>query len=290
METQSTRRSDRISLELPLQLSGTDCLGEGYIEEGRTLLLSRHGAKLSLNRKLTPNQELTLRCLATNLAADARVVGQYGRGSDGYFYGVEFLDKDHNPWKIEFPPMAEARKGVARLLLECVSCNTRAISYLSEVEAEVFEANRCLSRHCRTCREIGLWTEPAIAEDATVERQPADRGGPPALAELLRSHNERREIRLGIRMSACVRAPEFGEEIVFTEDVSRGGFRFKSPKRYPKGPLIEICVPYLRKAGSIFVLARIEWDRALPSEAMTLYGAWYVQVHGTTIERITSES
>lgn len=265
-------------------------MGEGYIEEGHTILLSRHGAKIALNRKLVPDQELTLRCLSTSQAVDARVVGQYGRGPDGYFYGVEFLDKNQNPWKIEFPPISEARKGVARLLLECVSCNTRAVSYLSEVEAEVFEANRCLSRHCKTCREMGLWTEPAIEIDPPMARPSSDLESPSALAELLRSQNERQESRVSLRMTACVRTPEFGEEIVFTEDVSRGGFRFKSPKRYPKGPLIEIAVPYVRKSGSIFVLAQVQWDRALPNEGVTLYGAWYVQVHGNTIQRVTAES
>jgi hypothetical protein len=292
METPSTRRSDRISLELPLQLSGTDCSGEGYIEETHSVLLSRHGAKLVLNRKLTPDQELTVRCLATGRAADARVVGQFGRGPDGYFYGVEFLDLSANPWNIEFPPISEARKGVARVLLECVSCSSRAVSYLSDVEAEVFEANHCLSRHCKTCREMGLWTEPAIAAaiEAPPMRAAPDLESPSALAELLRSQNERKESRVTLRMTACVRTPQFGEEIVFTEDVSRGGFRFKSPKRYPKGPLIEIAVPFVRKAGSIFVLAQIEWDRALPSEGVTLYGAWYVQVHGDTIQRVAGES
>jgi len=292
METQSTRRSDRISLELPLQLSGTDCLGEGYIEENHTLILSRHGAKIVLNRKLTPNQELTLRCLSTSQTADARVVGQLGRGPQGYFYGVEFLDKNANPWNIEFPTLSEARKGVARVLLECVSCNTRALSYLTEVEAEVFEANRCLSRHCKTCREMGLWTEPALP--AICETVPMIAQAQPeaqsALAELLRSQNERQQSRVNLRMTACVRTPQFGEEIVLTEDVSRGGFRFKSPKRYPKGPIIEIAVPYSKKAGSIFVLAQIEWDRPLPSEGLTLYGAWYIQMQGDTVHRIAGQS
>src|SRR5271157_1407052 len=152
METQPTRRSDRVSLQLPLQLSGTDCLGEGYIEQGHSVIVSRHGAKIVLNRKLVPEQELTLRCLATDRATDARVVGQLERGPQGYSYGIEFLDPTANPWNIDFPPLAESRKSVARVLLECVSCNSWAVSYLTEVEAEVFEANRCLSRHCKTCR------------------------------------------------------------------------------------------------------------------------------------------
>jgi PilZ domain len=291
METNTTRRSDRIVLELPLQLSGTDCMGQGYIEQGYTLILSRHGAKLVLNRKLLPNQELSVRCLSTSQTAEARVVGQLGRGPQGYLYGIEFLDFNANPWMIEFPPMTEARQSVARALLECAACKTRAVAYLSEIEAEIFEENRCLSRNCKTCNAMGLWTEPNIP--------PANEPAPPShspeqdvqaiLAKLMSSAHEHKEPKPSLRMTACIRSPEFGEEIVSTEDVSRSGFRFKSPKRYVKGSIIEIAVPYSRKPGNIFVLAQIEWERALPNEGVTLFGAWYVKMQGSTIQRIEEQ-
>ncbi|HEV2349494.1 MAG TPA: PilZ domain-containing protein [Terriglobia bacterium] len=291
METNTIRRSDRVVLELPLQLSGTDSSGQGYLEQGHTLLLSRHGAKLVLNRKLLPNQELSLRCLSTGQAAEARVVGQVGRGPQGYFYGVEFLDFNANPWKIEFPPMTEARQSVGRALLECAKCNTRAVVYLSEMEAEIFEANRCLSRDCKTCHAMGLWTEPNIppADGPAAPRSSPEENLRATLARLINSRTERKEPKPSLRMTACIRSPEFGEEIVSTEDVSRSGFRFKTPKRYAKSSIIEIAVPYTRKPGNIFVLAQIEWDRALPNEGVTLYGAWYVQMQGSTIQRIEEQ-
>ena len=290
METQSTRRSDRICLELPLQLSGTDCLGEGYIEEARTLVLSRHGASIVLNRKLVPDQELTLRCLSTARTADARVVGQTGKGPQGYFYGIEFLDKSADLWNIDFPPETESREGVERVLLECVSCNAWAVSYLSEVEAEVFEANRCLSRHCKTCREMGLWIDPVIPSETNSDQSQPDSDPDTLLEELLRSQNERVDPRVNLRMTACIRTSQLGDDVVTTEDVSRGGFRFKSPKRYPIGATIEAALPYARKGGSIFVVAHIEWERPLPSEGVTLYGAWYAQVRGNVIQREAGES
>lgn len=288
METNTTRRSDRVSLELPLQLSGTDSMGQGYIEEGRTLLLSRHGAKIVLNRKLSPNQELTVRCLSTNSSADARVVGQIGRGPHGYFYGIEFLDADANPWKIEFPPMADAHKAVARTLIECSACKTRAIAYMSDIEAEIYEANRCLSRPCQKCGDKALWTEPVmvIMEDAPSSPGAKEFDVQATLLKLLRSQNERKESRAHLRMTACLRSPEFGEEVVFTEDVSNGGFRFKSPKHHSLGSVIEIAVPYTRKTGNIYVLAQIEWEYPLPNEGVTLFGAWYVQMQGSKIERV----
>lgn len=288
METNTIRRSDRVVLELPLQLSGMDSSGQGYLEQGHTLLLSRHGAKLVLNRKLLPNQEFSLRCLSTRQAADARVVGQMGRGPQGYFYGVEFLDPNANPWMIEFPPMAEAHQSVARTLLECANCKTRAVVYLSEIEAEIFEENHCLWRNCKTCNAMVLWTEPVIpAAGAPAPSQESQEEDVQAvIARLLSAKNERKEPKPTLRMTACIRSPEFGEEVVSTEDVSRSGFRFKSPKRYSKGSIIEIAVPYTRKPGIIFVLAQIEWDRALPNEGVTLYGAWYVQMQGSIIQRI----
>ncbi|HEV2233518.1 MAG TPA: hypothetical protein VGV68_08970 [Terriglobia bacterium] len=291
MEIKFTRRSDRVSLDLALQLSGIDSSGVAYIAEGHTLIVSRHGGKIVVDRKLVVKQELTLLCLATGRTADARVVGQIGRGPLGCFYGIEFLDGNANLWNIEFPPLAESRKAVARILLECVRCHRRAVTYLTEVEAEVFEANRCLSRQCKSCRAMGLWTEPVIP--AATEPDPArfslEPVGAAFQSELLRSQNEPKESRADLRMTACLRTAEFGEEIVFTEDVSPGGYRFKSPKLYGKGPIVEIAVPYSKKSGSIFVLSQIEWSRPLPSEGMTLYGAWYVQMHGKNIQRIEEE-
>ncbi|HLY60246.1 MAG TPA: PilZ domain-containing protein [Terriglobia bacterium] len=291
METNSIRRSDRLALELPLQLSGTDCTGQGYIEQGSTQLLSRHGAKVVLNRKLLPNQELSLRCLSTGLAAEARVVGQVGRGPQGYFYGVEFLDFYANPWKIDFPPPAEFRQSVARAFLECARCKSRAVTYLSEIEAEIFEANRCLSRNCKTCNAMGLWTEPDSlpAHKPVSERNSPEEHLQATLARWMNSMNERKEAKPNLRMAACVRSPEFGEDVMTTEEVSPTGFRFKSPKRYTRNSIIEIAVPYSRKPGNVFVLAQIEWDRALPNEGVTLYGACYVQMQGSTIQRIEAK-
>lgn len=291
MDSKATRRSDRLALELPLQLSGTDCTGQGYIEQGHTQLLSRHGAKLVLNRKLLPNQELSLRCLSTGLAAEARVVGQVGRGPQGYSYGVEFLDFEANPWKIDFPPLADSRQSVARAFLECTSCKSLAVAYLSEIEAEIFEANRCLSRNCKTCNAMGLWTEPDSpqAHEPASARDALEQNLQATLDKWTKSVNERKEAKPNLRMAACIRSPEFGEEVVTTEEVSPAGFRFKSPKRYARNYIIEIAVPYSRKPGNIFVLAQIEWDRALPNEGLTLYGACYIQMQGSTIQRIEAQ-
>ena len=153
---------------------------------------------------------------------------------------------------------------------------------------EIFEANRCLSRPCEKCGDMGLWTEPAMVVMEDSASTPGSKGPDvqTSLLKLLRSQNERKEARTHLRMTACIRSPEFGEEVVFTEDVSNAGFRFKSPKRHSLGSIVEIAVPYTRKIGNVFVLAQLEWEYPLPNEGVTLFGAWYVQMQGSKIQRV----
>ena len=57
MENSGIRRSDRVHLDLAIQISGTDNTGRGFVDAGQTLVLSLHGAKIVVGLKLTPDQE-----------------------------------------------------------------------------------------------------------------------------------------------------------------------------------------------------------------------------------------
>jgi hypothetical protein len=249
-----------------------DAMGQGFVEESRTLLLSRHGAKILLRHMLVPEQEISIRYLATTKEADVRVVGQIGGGSEGQYYGVEFLDPNINLWDIEFPPLSESEKAVARVLIECVRCHTRVLSYLNEFEAEVFEANQILSRSCARCTDMSLWKLATVeAPSAQVTLPLPDPGK--------RTQNERKEVRVGLHMKACIRTAHSGEEIVVTENVSRGGFSFKSRQRYGEGNVVEVSVPYSPGGANIFSPARIEYPEEEQAEGPTSYGVAYIPVH-----------
>lgn len=281
MEKATTRRSDRITAELAIQVMGTDGMGRGFMDETKTLVLSRHGAKIILSRKLVPEQEITVRCLTTSKEADARVVGQIGGEGGKFYYGIEFLDAQVNVWDIDFPPLADSESAVARVLLECHHCHTRELAYLDEFEAEVFEANKCLSRHCKRCADTSFWmpsAAPAPTEQMPVptESQPVGKSSMPAP---VRSQNERQSVRICLKMVGCVRHPQLGEEIVTTENISRAGFSFKSAKRYGTEFPIEAAVPYAHGGANIFAPAQIEHAEYLPSERLTLYGVSYILVH-----------
>lgn len=251
-------------------MSGSDCRNFVFVDDTRTLVISRHGASIVLNRALVPEQEVTVRCMLTNVEANARIVGQVGEEPAGIHYGIEFLDPEVNVWGIEFPSLAESEDAVGRVLMECSRCHYRQIIYLTEMEAEVFETNRSLTRVCKRCGVQSLWGE-SLAAGPTEEPVPA---APPP-----RTENERRHVRVGLRMTACILHPQFGQEIVSTEDVSRGGLRFKSPKTYSVGAVIDVALPYSQGGMNIFAPAQIVHARAVPDEGTTAYGVQYIPAH-----------
>jgi hypothetical protein len=279
MSVQRLRHSDRVSISIPVEVSGTDFTGETFVERTRTVLVSRHGATLILNRKLAPDHELILKRPGANREALVRVVGQIGGRPEGYVYGVALQDMGTNLWNIYFPAMTEAEKAVARALLECSHCRTREVVYLNEVETEVFEANLCLTRVCKPCDGSTIWklTPHELADEPLPDPAPRK---PPTDDELLisaRAQSKRKNLRIKSNMKACIRQPGFDELIVTCEDASRGGICFRSPKRYFMGSRIEVAMPYGAGTANIFVPARIVYAQELQKEATFKYGVAYLK-------------
>ena len=151
------RVSDRIEIGISIEVVGTDCMGVQFFDRTETLVIGRHGGKLRLERKLAPQQEVTIRCLTTGLEADARVVGQIANQGQVYHYGVKFLDDKSNIWGVEFPPRSESAGAAGGALLECIGCKNRELLYLDEIELEVLETNGQVSHVCKRCRDVTLW-------------------------------------------------------------------------------------------------------------------------------------
>ena len=281
MGTTGTRRSDRIYLRLPIQVTGTDCNNFAFADDTQTLVLNRHGALILLKRALVPEQELTLRFPATQTEAGVRVVGQIGEMDEAVCYGVEFLDPEINLWEIEFPPLVKSEGAVARVLLECERCNHREVVYLNELEVEVFQANRRLSRDCKRCGDTRNWWEPVklgteekeeIADQ--LEAETAAPPGPP-----LRTQNQRKYGRVELNMAACIRHPQFGDEVVIPQNLSRGGLCFKSYKLYADGAIIDVAVPYSEGGANIFAPAKVVRRMRTEEGGLHVYGVEYIAVH-----------
>ena len=273
--TQKTRRSDRIELELRITVSGTDVQGHDFVEETYTTIVGRHGAKIVLSRSLMPEQELTIRCEGSGRESDAWVVGHIGEDEEGKYYSVKFLDPEVDVWGIEFPPLEESERAVERVLLECVRCRSREVTYLDEFETEVFEANHQISHQCKQCRDRTLWRQSVGT--ATVE-PPAPSVAPLAVAA--RIQNERKHTRMDLKLKACVRSPQFGEEVVSTMNISRGGFAFQSSQGYAAGMMVQVSLPHSPAGANIFTPARIERVNDSPQEPKKkMIGVAYIPVH-----------
>jgi len=74
----------------------------------------------------------------------------------------------------------------------------------------------------------------------------------------------RKSFRLDLQVGVCLRHPEFGQEIVTSENISEGGFRVRSEKNYPLGAVLEAAVPYSPGAPNVFTPARLVYKADQP--------------------------
>jgi hypothetical protein len=89
--------------------------------------------------------------------------------------------------------------------------------------------------------------------------------------------NRRKHPRVKVKYSACIRHPERGDDIVQCEDMSKGGLRFKSPKKYYAQSLIDVAVPYEKGQPAIFVPGLVVFVEELPEQRLFRYGVQYLR-------------
>jgi hypothetical protein len=89
--------------------------------------------------------------------------------------------------------------------------------------------------------------------------------------------NRRKHPRVKVKYSACIRHADRGDDIVQCEDMSKGGLRFKSPKKYYIQTLIDVAVPYQKGQPAIFVPGLIVFVEELPEQQLFRYGVQYLR-------------
>jgi PilZ domain len=282
MKNRKSRQGDRVSVVLSIQVAGTNLFGDVFLCEGRTELVSQHGAKILLRQKLSPDQEIMVRCLETGKEAAARVVGRINGKEKQNSYGITLLGSEGALWGISFPPRGDSAAAVGRTVLECLACNTRELAYLDGFELEVLESNGDLSRYCRRCRDATMWKKPfdsvspGPSPSAAVPPSPAVA---PSLSTAApeKGEEKRREARRELRVVACIRSREFGEDLVSARNVSRSGVCFESRRAYEKDWKIEVAIPYSSGGGNIFLPAQIARIQPLAHDDLYLCGVEYVR-------------
>jgi hypothetical protein len=261
--------------ELQIVVFGSDLDGFPIMERTKILTLTRDGATIPLTKKLAPESELTVSNPATNQETAARVVGLIREGKGAHVYGIAFLDPLANLWHAEFP---EAQPG-KWMIMACSRCHTVERVSLTEIEARIFESKQALTRYCECSNSSTIWkhTERRVSERRATSRGGTDRRqqGPPPPETSQQGREKRRDKRTAMKGSACIRF-HGRESIVELEDVSRGGFRFKSRNNYPIGTQIEAAVPYAKGSVNIFVACKIAYYRELP-DGQHRHGVSYIR-------------
>jgi hypothetical protein len=282
--TGSLRRRDRIPKEIGILLIGWDAQGVEFIEQTKTLVLSRHGAGIVSTHKLAPEQELLIVQQESNKETEIRIVGQIGCDGDSYTYGVAFLDPAVDFWGAEFPSASQVEISARRKILQCSVCGLREAADLGALESDIYAIHDGILRSCERCSGSTLWKESAgdvPGESAVPEALPVpleaaplpERSSPPAPFK-----NRRQHVRIKVNFTAAVRNPGFDDDIVFCENISRGGLCFKSGRRYYETAGIEVAVPYSPGSPRIPVPAQIVYVQELPLEKMFRYGVRYLHL------------
>jgi len=282
------RRSSRIPKEIPILLVGSDMEGKVFSEQAKTVLLSRHGAGIVSEYKLSAEQELILRSLETNSEAEVRVVGQLGAVGNSYTYGVAFLNQSIDFWGIEFPPVSQSEKDANRVVLQCASCKAREMVEQSDLESDVYLVNEGIVRFCKSCGSSTFWKRAdETGEDEAAPRQfdeaqdfpespPEESIDSPAdLKPTLVSENRRKHVRTKVNFKGCIRSFAHGDDIVACEDISRAGLRFRTRKHYSVKSDIEVAAPYSPGSLNIFVRGQIVHVEQVPGEKYFRCGVAY---------------
>jgi hypothetical protein len=262
--------------KLQIEVFGTELGGCQFVERARTLTITRDGATIPLTNKLAPDSELIVRNPETNEEAIARVVDLVRDEIFVQVYAIAFIEGCVNLWQVEFPEALPPKM----IALECNRCHTVEAVLLNEIETDVFETKQTLTRHCKCSKSSTIWkqTDRPVTERTAPERAMSDRrqeASPVPEPPALKQQDRRSGKRTAMNPRACIRW-QGGETLVECEDVSRGGFRFKSQKAYPEGTHVDVAVPYTRSSVNIFVTARIAYAQALAG-GLYRYGVAYVK-------------
>ena len=99
------RHSTRIPLSIPVEVTGWDVGGWGFLEKTTTNLVNKHGARISLQHKFSVGSNVVISIPHLKREQRCRVVwmSRLPNDRDNYQAGVE-LERPENFWGVDFPP------------------------------------------------------------------------------------------------------------------------------------------------------------------------------------------
>jgi len=98
------RRSQRVLMQVPVRLRGTDAQGRSFDEETETLAISAHGALVLLQTRLTSGSVVRLQHKKTFEEQECQVVFLGPVRGNKAEIGLEFSAPRPQFWRVAFPP------------------------------------------------------------------------------------------------------------------------------------------------------------------------------------------
>lgn len=95
-----SRRSQRVSLCVPIVISGSETGTRLTFERTYTITLSRHGGLIALRANVRPGQNLLLTNSATHESTECRVVYLGSNQTDKRQVAIEFTDPAADFWNL----------------------------------------------------------------------------------------------------------------------------------------------------------------------------------------------
>jgi PilZ domain-containing protein len=97
------RRSQRVTLSVPITVSEPQSNDGVIVERTHTLAVSRHGGLIALRASVDPGQSLLMTNTASRVSKECRVVYLGPHYQNAWQVGIEFLDPLVDFWNISFP-------------------------------------------------------------------------------------------------------------------------------------------------------------------------------------------
>jgi len=98
------RRSQRVLMQIGVQISGSDAQGKAFQEATETLAINAHGALILLQTRVTSGSVLKMRNTRTTEEQDCHVVFLGPVRGNKAEIGLEFATPRPQFWRVAFPP------------------------------------------------------------------------------------------------------------------------------------------------------------------------------------------
>jgi hypothetical protein len=269
------RRSDRVLIKIPIEVTGEDLEGNSFMELAHTMVINRNGASFVLPNAIMPGQEIMIKNLQTVQSCRFRAC----RGSKDLPGGlrewaVECLDPAPNFWRISFPGFPEKAsptEETSACLLECVVCHYREMTRVTLSEYRSTVEQTSLARNCIWCGEQTEWKFAVIEDhgEATSSQDAQDWETAVSLASGVELRREERRI---VQLAISIRHDDGREESTTTEDVSKSGIRCCANMSLKVGERAVVVLAAGEVPGEGEFRAQIMWRREIDEDKGFLYG------------------